>query len=177
MGRTVLTVFLFIKMSKTRKQKEEAVNALTKAIQGATSVVFAGFHKFKVSDERLLRRQLRDLGVAYTVTKKSLWKRAMSSLGITDVPTVEGQLAVAYGDDAIAPAKGIADFAKTHQGVLSILGGIFEGNLKGGEEMKVIAAIPSREVLLGMLANVLCAPVRSLAIAIDALANKKTQSL
>jgi large subunit ribosomal protein L10 len=161
-------------MPKTRKQKEESVGQLSEAIKGATGVVFAGFSKLKVSDERELRRQLREEGVTYVVAKKSLWKKAMEVAGYSTVPEFEGQLAVAYGADPIAPAKGVATFAKKREGLLSILGGIFEGNLMNASEMQAMASIPSRETLLGMLANVLSAPMRGLAISLDAVAKQKS---
>ncbi len=160
-------------MPKTRKQKEDSVGDLSAAIKGATGVVFAGFNKLKVADERDLRKQLRAEGVTYLVTKKSLWKRAMEAAGFTGTPEFEGQLAIAYGADPIAPAKGVAGFAKKKEGIVSILGGIFEGKLMDAGQMQAMAAIPSREALLGMLANVLSAPMRSLAIGLSEVAKKK----
>mgnify|MGYP001619952709 CR=1 FL=1 len=159
-------------MPKTRKQKEESVEALSGVLKGANNVTFVGFSKLKVVDERALRKNLRESGSSYTVAKKSLFTRALKALGF-DVPEYEGQLAIAYGADTIAPAKGIAEFAKKHEGVMSILGGIFEGKLVDASKMNMIATIPTREVLLGMLANVLSAPMRGLAIAVDAVAKKK----
>jgi large subunit ribosomal protein L10 len=161
-------------MPKTRKQKEESVEDLSTAIKGATGVVFAGFNKLKVADERDLRKQLRAEGVTYLVTKKSLWKRAMEAAGFAGAPDFEGQLALAYGADAIAPAKGVSTFAKKKEGIVTILGGIFEGKLMGAVEMQAIAAIPARETLLAMLANVLNSPIQGLAIALDAVSKQKS---
>ena len=149
------------------------MGSLATAIKGATGVVFAGFNKLRVADERDLRKQLRAEGVSYVVTKKSLWKRAMESAGFTGVPDLDGQLALAYGSDPIAPAKGVANFAKKHEGMVAILGGIFGGKLLGAPEMQAMAAIPPRETLLAMLANVLNSPIQGLAIALDAVAKKK----
>ncbi len=92
-------------MPKTRKQKEESVSALTEVMKGAKGVVFAGFSKLKVADERELRKQLRAEGVTYTVAKKSLWKRALESVGLGDAPALDGQVAIAYGDDAIEKVR------------------------------------------------------------------------
>ena len=72
------------------------------------------------------------------------------------------------------PAKGIAEFSKKHDGVIQILGGIFGGVLTDASRMQMIAAIPARDVLLGMLANVLSAPIRGFALAVNALAEKKS---
>ena len=155
-------------MPKTRKEKEDSVSVLQKIVKDATNLVFVGFNKLKVADERLLRKNLREVGVSYMVTKKSLLRRAID--GLTELP---GQVALAWGPDPIMSAKGIANFAKKHDGLLSILGGFFGGKLVTAEKMQMIASIPGREALLGMLANVLSAPMRGLAISLDALAKKK----
>ena len=156
-------------MPKTRKQKEESVSTLRKTLDGAASLVFVGFTKLKVADERQLRKNLRESGVSYTVAKKTLLKRAIEGLG--ELP---GQVALAWGSDPVMPAKGIAEFGKKHEGTISILGGIFEGKLVDATKMKEIALIPDRQTLLGMLANVLSSPMRGLAISLDALAKQKS---
>ncbi len=163
-------------MPKTRKQKEEAVSDLEASLKGANTVVFAGFNKLTVADERALRSDLRANGVSYKVAKKTLLARALATLGFADAPAMDGQVAVVYGADAVYPAKGIATFAKKHEGIMSILGGIFEGKLVDAKVMQTVAAIPPRETLLGMLANVLSAPMRGLAISLDALAKKNSET-
>jgi len=156
-------------MPKTRKQKEENVATLRTVLKEVGSAVFVGFNKLKVSDERQLRKSLRENGVSYTVTKKTLLARAID--GLSELP---GQVALAFGTDPIAPAKGIADFAKKHEGVVSILGGIFEGKLVDASKMQMIVAIPPRQTLLGMLANVLNAPMQKIAIALSEVAKNKS---
>ena len=155
-------------MPKTRKQKEESVSTLRKTLDGAASLVFVGFTKLKVADERQLRKNLRESGVSYTVAKKTLLKRAIEGLG--ELP---GQVALAWGSDPVMPAKGIAEFGKKHEGTISILGGIFEGKMVDALRMKEIASIPSRQSLLSMLANVLNSPLQRVAIALSEVAKKK----
>ncbi len=159
-------------MPKTRKQKEESVESLTKSLKDATNVTFANFSKLKVIDERALRRNLRESGSSYTVIKKTLFARALKALGF-DLPEYDGQIAIAYGSDAIAPAKSISEFVKKHEGMMSILGGIFEGKLVDAVKMKEIATIPDRKSLLSMLANVLQSPMQRLAIGLSEIAKKK----
>ncbi len=161
-------------MPKTRKQKEETVVSLTEQIGTAGSVVFATFDKLKVVSERALRTSLRGKGVSYEVTKKNLLKRAIVEAKIPgEVPSLDGQVAIAYGADPLEPAKGVATFASANAGLLSIIGGIYEGKLVGKEMMEMLASIPSRETLLGMLLNVMSAPVRGIVIAVDAIATKR----
>ena len=160
-------------MPKTRKQKEETVESLSKAIAGAESLVFAKFVKLVVADERVLRADLRSKGVSYKVAKKNLLKLAATNAKVPgEMPSLDGQVAIAYGADPLAPAKGIAEFGKTHAGMLSILGGIYEGKFVNREMMETLSAIPSRDALLGMLLNVISSPVRGFVIAVDAIAKK-----
>jgi large subunit ribosomal protein L10 len=161
-------------MPKTRKQKESSVEDIKKDLGAKGTVVFVGFNKFKIADERVLRTALRADKVGFKVAKKSLLTRALADAGhkIGELP---GQVAIAFGDDAVLPAKGIADFAKKHEGVVSILGGIFEGAITDASKMQMIGSLPSREALLSMLANVLQAPIRGFAIAVSAIAEKKSQ--
>lgn len=160
-------------MPKTRKQKEESVDSIKKDLSAKGTIVFVGFNKLKIADERVLRKSLRESGVGYKVTKKSLLSRALSDMGHKLPAEFPGQVAIAFGDDTVAPAKGIAEFGKKNDGLMSILGGIFEGALTDASKMQMIGTLPGRETLLGMLANVLSAPVRSFAIAVSEVAKKK----
>ena len=89
------------------------------------------------------------------------------------MPELPGEVAMVYGTDEIAPAREVYNFQKTHKGLLSILGGIFEGNFVAKEKMIEIATIPSREVLLSKIAFLLKSPMQRLAIAVNEVAKKK----
>ncbi|MGZ7142684.1 50S ribosomal protein L10, partial [Streptococcus pyogenes] len=71
-----------------------------------------------------------------------------------------GPSAVAFSNDAVAPAKTIYDFAKTAD-ALEIKGGAVEGNVSSKEEIQALATLPNREGMLSMLLSVLQAPVRN----------------
>lgn len=156
-----------------KSKKEEMVKDLTKAFKDSPSVVFVNFHGMKVSDETVLRRDLRNQGVGYKVSRKTLLKRALTGVAEGDMPELGGEVAIAYSSDAIAPAREIYNFQKTHKGVLNILGGIFEGKFVDGVYMTELATIPSREVLLSKIAYLLKSPMQRLAIAVNEVAKTK----
>ena len=87
-------------------------------------------------------------------------------LDIDVVASLEGPSAFAYGSDAIAPIKVLADFAKTHS-ALEIKVGIVDGNVTDAAGLKALSTIPSREGLLTMLAGGMIATVKDLAISLD----------
>ena len=157
-----------------KSKKEEMVKGLESAITESKSLVFVNFHGLKVSDETKLRRELRDKGVGYKVSRKTLLARALKGKADGEVPELAGEVAIAYSKDEIGSPREIYNFQKNHKGiVLSILGGIFEGKFVGREMMMELATIPTREVLLSKIAFLLKSPLQRLAIAVGEVAKKK----
>lgn len=156
-----------------KAKKEEMVKALAKNFKDSKSVVFVNFHGMKVSDETVLRRDLRNQGIGYKVSRKTLLKRALENVAEGNLPELSGEVAIAYSADETASPREIYNFQKTHKGVLNILGGIFGGKFVDGAYMTEIATIPSREVLLSKVAYLLKSPMQRLAIAVNEVAKTK----
>lgn len=156
-----------------KSKKEEMVKDLEKVIKSSKSVVFVNFHGLKVQDETNLRRELRNQGVGYKISRKTLLARALKGKAEGVVPELLGEVAIAYSDDEVASSREIYNFQKTHKGLLNILGGIFEGKFIDGVKMTEIATIPSREVLLSKIAFLLKSPMQRLAIALNEVAKGK----
>ena len=150
-------------MAITRQKKTEILSVLEKGFSGAETMVFVNFHGLVVKETTALRKQLRDQGVSFYVAKKTLVKRALTARGVTGTqPELVGELALAWGTDAILPAKAVAEFVKTHKENLSIMGGVYQGAYLSKEEVIVLASVPSREVLYSQLLSVLNAPATQL---------------
>ena len=172
-------------MAITRQKKEEIVKKAQDIMKNYESVVFVNFHGLTVSDVDAMRAGLRKNGVGYSVLKKTLVKKVLKESGVEgEVPFLDGELALAYSEDAIAPAQGIAEYQKKHKDVLSALGGIFESRFLTVAEVGQLAAIPPKEVLYGQLVGLLNSPIQqtvgvmnnvvgSLVIALDQVAQKK----
>lgn len=162
-------------MAKTKEQKKVILERLEDAVKTSPSTVFVHFKGLPVGEETALRGGLREEGLSYFVARKTLMHRAFESAGVTgDEPALEGEIAVAYGsDDPTAPARTIYSFVKKYGEKLSIVGGVFEGRFMNATEMNEVATIPPVDVLRGMLANVLNSQVSGLAIALNAIAEKK----
>jgi large subunit ribosomal protein L10 len=157
-----------------KSKKEEMIKDLEEAIKGSESVVFVNFHGMKVRDETILRRTLRDQGVDYKVSRKTLLKRALSKKAEGEIPELFGEIAIAYSKDTTASSREIYNFQKSHKGILDIVGGIFDGNFVGKEKMLEIAMIPSREVLYAQFVNLINSPIQRFAVVLDAIAQSKT---
>ncbi len=90
-----------------------------------------------------------------------------------EMPELDGEVAIVYGEDAIAPAREAFQFAKKDTDPLSLLGGVFEGRFMNSSEMTEIASIPNQQQLYGMFANVINSPISGIVIALDEIAKKK----
>lgn len=161
-------------MAINKQKKGEIIDKLSKALKEAKSLVFVNFHGLKVSDSTELRRELQKEGVSYQVSKKTLTKRVLDSEKFDGTqPELEGELAMAWGEDLIAPARGVYNFVKKFPEGLKILGGVFEGRYMSAVEMTEIASIPPVEVLRGRFANIINSPIQRFAIALGEVAKKK----
>ncbi|MCI0565587.1 50S ribosomal protein L10 [bacterium] len=155
-------------MAVTREKKAEIYKNVQEAVRGAESVVFVNFHGLKVNETAALRKTLKGKEVGYLVAKKTLVKKVLDDLGIKGtLPAIEGELALAFGNDAIVPAKEIAAFQKTRKENISVSGGIFEGTYLSGAEVMVLASIPPREVLYGQFVNIINAPIQGTVTALN----------
>ncbi|KKQ34949.1 MAG: 50S ribosomal protein L10 [Candidatus Nomurabacteria bacterium GW2011_GWB1_37_5] len=161
-------------MALTKAKKGEILNDLQEIAKNNKSFVFVNFHKLLVSQANQLRRKLEKENVGYRVAKKTLIKKAFSESGFQgELPNLEGEVAVAYGNDLIAPAREVYGFQKDNKENVQILGGVFEGKFINKEEMMNIATIPPLQVLYGQLVGMLASPYRSLVVALDQIAKKQ----
>jgi large subunit ribosomal protein L10 len=156
------------------KSKKEAIAAKLDSVKNeAESIVFVRFNGLSAPSTTAMRAQLRAEGVDFFVAKKTLMKRSFDGAFEGEMPELEGEIAVAYSTDAIAPAQRIKDFSTKYKDNLSIAGGVFQGVYKDSEEMTEIASIPPLPVLRGMFVNVINSPIQGLVLGLNAIAEKK----
>lgn len=149
------------------------IKDLEGAIKNSESLVFVNFHGLKVSDETKLRTALREKGVDYRVSRKTLLKRALTGKAEGELPELGGEVAIAYSKDATSSPREIYNFQKANKGLLNILGGIFNGKFVDAGYMTEIATIPSKEVLLSKFAFLLKSPMQRFALALSEVSKKK----
>ena len=93
-------------MAKTRAQKEEIIEEISKLVQSAKSMVFCDYYGLTVSELEDLRDKLREKGARLVVSSKTLFARASKAVGIEiDPKSFEGGFGVAFGlEDEIGRA-------------------------------------------------------------------------
>ena len=160
-------------MAVTKQKKAEVLSKLENDLNGAETVTFVNFHGLTVADTTTLRKKLREAGVSYYVAKKTLVKRVLDAKGIKgSQPDLKGELGLAWSSDAVASAKGIYEFQKTHKDKIAFLGGVYQGAYMSKDEITVLAAIPGREVLLGQFVGMLNNSIANVVRAFDAKAKQ-----
>ena len=160
-------------MAITKAKKEETLAKLVGIKDVADSIVFVHFQNLPVKDSTIMRAELRKEGVGFLVAKKTLMKRAFDGAFTGTMPELQGEIAVAYSEDAIAPAQNLKAFTTKYKESLSIVGGVFQGVYKSQDEMIEIASIPSLQVLRGMFVNIINSPIQRFVIALSKIAEVK----
>ena len=157
--------------------KKPIVEEISATIQDAQSVVLVDHRGLTVEQDTELRKQLREAGVTYKVYKNTLIRRAAEGTDFAALdPHLEGPTAIAVSkDDATAPARILAEFAKKAD-KLEIKAGVVEGTYYDAKGMQAISSIPSRDVLLGRLFGSMKAPIANLARVLNQVAEKQGET-
>ena len=160
-------------MSLNRSEKEAVIKEVTDLAAKAQTLVMAEYRGVTVADMTKLRTEARGNGVALSVLKNTLARRAVvgSSFEVA-ADQMTGPLIYGFSEDAVAAAKVVADFAKTND-KLVIRGGVYGGKALDANAVKQLASIPTKEVLLAQLCGLLKSPISRTAVVLGALAAKK----
>lgn len=144
--------------------KKQVVSELIEKLKAVATGVVIDYRGLSVEEDTELRRKFREAGVEYSVVKNTLLRFASKEVGLGELDEVlHGPTAIAtHNEDLVAPAKIFADFAKTHEKV-SIKAGFMEGNVISIDEVKALAATPSKEILISKLMGSMNAPISALA--------------
>ena len=160
-------------MALTKIQKKEVVSELETLLADSKTIVFVSFKGMTVASTNMFRRNLRDAGVGYKVSKKTLLARVLAEKGLKgDAPVLEGEIGIAFSSDLLSPAREVFTFSKGKE-TPKIVGGVFDGEYFDAARMMSIATIPSREALLSQFLYIIKSPIQGLAIALDQIAQKK----
>ncbi|HXX56925.1 MAG TPA: 50S ribosomal protein L10 [Thermodesulfovibrionales bacterium] len=152
-----------------KEEKGTAIAELKGKFSEAKAVIFTDYKGMTVAELSELRRLLRSGGLDYRVVKNTLARIASQDTPVAVAKDAfKGPVALAVGyDDPVTAAKKIIEFSKKNE-KLKLKGGVIEGKFLGAQEVRAVADLPPREVLLSMLAGALQAPMSKLARALSA---------
>jgi large subunit ribosomal protein L10 len=139
-----------------RKQKEEVVATLHEKFREVKAAILTDFTGLNVEQITQLRRRLRKSAVEYRVVKNTLLQRASQN---TDIGLLAeqfvGPIAIAFSyEDQVALAKILTAFSQ-EQPALEIKAGVIEGKVLTPADIKALASLPSREVLIANFLSLL----------------------
>lgn len=148
--------------------KADQIDEIAARLQEATACWYVDARGLTVSETQQLRRNIREAGAEMKVYKNKLAIRALNQC---ELPSCEDILAgptafIFTGDDVAAPAKAIKDFAKENAN-LEIKGGLMEGKVLTPAEVEAVAALPTKDQLMGQIAGMLAGVARGLAVTIN----------
>jgi len=148
-----------------RSDKDEFIGELQQKLEGASAFYLTDFTGLNVKQMTQFRARLRKQGVEYVVVKNTLAQRALQGLDVPDVAAFfTGPTGVVIGrDDAVAAAKALTDFAREFGDKPAVKVGVVERREVNADQVKKLAELPPREVLLAQIAGGLQAPMARLA--------------
>ncbi|MBF0456498.1 MAG: 50S ribosomal protein L10 [Nitrospirae bacterium] len=162
-----------------KKEKEAVVADLNEKFARAKAVVLTDYKGMSVAELSALRVNLRGSKVEYKVVKNTLATIAAKGTPVeTDKDVFTGTVGVAigYDDPALVPKK-VFETAKVKDAKLKVLGGFVEGRLYNAVDLKKIADLPPKEVLLAQMAGCFSAPMGKMAGLLNATISKMVNAL
>jgi large subunit ribosomal protein L10 len=146
-------------MPKSKAEKESIVLEIKEKFESSTVAVLADYRGLNVAEATKLRRRLREAGCEFKIAKNTLTSLAASRVGLEGLaPYLEGQVAIAFGADPVMPAKILSEFIREIK-KMEIKAGVLEGRVIDAKEVKILADLPSREVLLARILGGMQAPL------------------
>jgi large subunit ribosomal protein L10 len=147
-----------------RDQKQAFVDELQAKLSDASAFYLTDFTGMNVKQMTEFRSRLRREGVEYVVVKNTLARRALTELELPDIASFfTGATGMVIGPDPVAAAKLLSDFAREFDNKPAIKLGIVDRREVAPDQVKRLAELPSKEVLLAQIAGGLQAPMARLA--------------
>ncbi|PKQ19133.1 MAG: 50S ribosomal protein L10 [Actinobacteria bacterium HGW-Actinobacteria-6] len=139
--------------------KKAIVAEIKERLTASAGVIMADYRGLSVKDMQALRVNVRAADGEVKIYKNTLVELAVRELALPSMDALlSGPTAIVFlGGDPVAPAKAVMDFAKLHK-QLEVKGGFIEHAVLNAENIKAIAALPPREVLVAKLLGTLQAP-------------------
>lgn len=172
-------------MGDPRPDKVAVVDEVQTKLDAADGALLTEYRGLNVPELAELRKALRDAGGEYKIYKNTLVRIAAANAGIdiaddmltgpTAIAFVNGGADGAPGD-AAAVAKALKEFAKGND-KLVLKGGVLDGAVLSADDIKALAELPSREVLLSQIAGLLQAPLAEFVNLLDAVPREFSYAL
>jgi large subunit ribosomal protein L10 len=156
-----------------RAEKESKVKGLAERLGESQATILAGYRGLTVQEAAELRMALAEADTRFSVVKNSLTRLAVKDAGLEELTDlIDGPTAIAFvRGDPVSGAKRLVEQARRFP-VLEIRGGFAEGRVLTADQVRSMAALESREVMLAQLAGVAKSQLTTTAWALQALQSR-----
>jgi large subunit ribosomal protein L10 len=145
-----------------KEAKKSYIEEMKKNFSSNEAVMVAQYQGLNVTELDELRRQLREKGILFKITKNRITKIALKDSPVKDLEKYfTGPTATAMSSDAITTAKILTKFAKSHE-KLKIVAGFMDGKVLDEKEVAIIATLPSLEEARAKIVGILATPAQKL---------------
>src|SRR5918997_2241894 len=147
-----------------RGSKERVVRDLVERLRSSETLILADYRGLSMTEIDDVRTKLLAHGARFSVVKNTLTRRAAEEAGIKDLlELLEGPTAIAFVQegDMVAVAKTLSDTARETK-VLTVKGGILQGQTMTAEQVSDLAKLPPADVLKGRTLGIIVAPLHAL---------------
>jgi large subunit ribosomal protein L10 len=140
--------------------KDSMIGEILSDIKERPNFFITDFMGSSVSDLENVRKSLRPVKSTFFVVKNSMMKVVLDQLKLEDAKKlIDGGVGISLsGEDIVATSKALVNFSKTHE-KFKIKGAIIDGKLMPVEQVKAMANLPTREVLLAQVVGGIKAPI------------------
>ena len=145
-----------------KDSKNKYIQEMKKVFSSSEAVMIAQYQGLNVIELDKLRKELREKGIIFKVTKNKITKLAIKESPVKELEKFfTGPTAAAMSSDPIATAKILTNFAKTHD-KLKIVAGFMDGKVLDVKEVAIIATLPSLEEARAKIVGILATPAQKL---------------
>jgi large subunit ribosomal protein L10 len=147
-----------------RPEKEAIVREIKEQLSGATFAILTDFTTMDTTKTAALRKKLRETDARYQVVPNRLFRVVAKELNYTGIEAgLKGPTAIVYGaGDVAATAKALREFIKGNNKIPVVKLGHLDGAVLSAAEVDVLATLPSKKVMQGMLVGTIAAPMSNL---------------
>jgi large subunit ribosomal protein L10 len=149
--------------------REKIVAEINERIASTQACLFISFNKLNAFAFNSLRNSLRAAGASVFIARNSLFRRALSDLGWKDFESffeAETGIVLTTESDIVAVCKILVEFTQEHE-ALQLKGGVVQDKPITDKEIRALAKLPSREVLLGMVVSGVAAPLTGFLVSLN----------
>lgn len=153
-----------------KSDKERVVAELAERLRSSDTLIVADYRGLSMDEINGVRTELLKHGARFSVVKNTLTKRAADEAGVPELTELlEGPTAIAFvGDgDMVGVARALNDTARRTR-ILTLRGGILQGQPMSADQVRDLAALPPAEVLRGQVLGAIIAPLSAIAGLVNA---------